>query len=242
MGTESVRISAGAKRFGTGTALRDIDLGIDEGEFLAVLGRSGSGKSTLLRVLAGLDTLSAGDIAWSTAGGRPRTGVVFQQPLLMPWLTVAENVSFARRFAAHRDAFNDEHVAQLLERFGIDSLASRYPDQLSGGQAQRVAILRAVATNPVLLLLDEPFSALDPATRADLQRWLADLAATLTITVVLVTHDVDEALGLADRVVLLGSDGSLHGQWRPRDADTDGTAGVRSEILNRYQQTAEVVR
>lgn len=242
MGTESVRISAGAKRFGATTALRDIDLSIEEGEFLAVLGRSGSGKSTLLRVLAGLDTLSAGDITWSSAGGRPRTGVVFQQPLLMPWLTVAENVAFARRFAAHRDAFNDEHVAQLLQRFGIDSLASRYPDQLSGGQAQRVAILRAVATNPVLLLLDEPFSALDPATRADLQRWLADLAATLTITVVLVTHDVDEALELADRVVLLGSDGTLHGQWHLGGANPEGTAEVRREILDRYQQTAELLR
>jgi len=242
VGTESVRISAGAKRFGTTTALRDIDLSIADGEFLAVLGRSGSGKSTLLRVLAGLDTLSAGDVTWSTAGGRPRTGVVFQQPLLMPWLTVAENVAFARRFAAHRDAFNDEHVAQLLERFGIDALASRYPDQLSGGQAQRVAILRAVATNPVLLLLDEPFSALDPATRGDLQRWLADLAATLTITVVLVTHDVDEALGLADRVVLLGTDGTLHGHWQLGGASTEGTTGVRREILDRYQQTAELFR
>lgn len=242
MGTESVRIRAGVKRFGAAVALRDIDLSIEEGEFLAVLGRSGSGKSTLLRVLAGLDTLSAGDITWSTDGGRPRTGVVFQQPLLMPWLTVAENVAFAKRFAAHRDAFDDEHVARLLERFGIDSLASRYPDQLSGGQAQRVAILRAVATNPVLLLLDEPFSALDPATRDDLQRWLADLAATLTVTVVLVTHDVDEALGLADRVVLLGSDGAAHGQWHLSGATPDATAGVRREILDRYRQTAEALR
>lgn len=243
MGTESVRISAGAKRFGSVTALRDIDLGIEEGEFLAVLGRSGSGKSTLLRVLAGLDTLSAGDITWSTAGGRPRTGVVFQQPLLMPWLTAAENVAFARRFAAHRDAFDDTHAAGLLQRFGIDSLADRYPDQLSGGQAQRVAILRAVATNPVLLLLDEPFSALDPATRSDLQRWLADLADTLTITVVLVTHDVDEALGLADRVVLLGSDGTLLGQWQLGETPSaDETADARHEILDRYHQTAGTAR
>jgi sulfate transport system ATP-binding protein len=243
VGTESVRISAGTKRFGSATALRDIDLSIEAGEFLAVLGRSGSGKSTLLRVLAGLDTLSSGEIAWSGAEGRPRTGVVFQQPLLMPWLTVAENVAFAGRFAAHRDAFDDKHAAGLLQRFGIDSLAARYPDQLSGGQAQRVAILRAVATNPVLLLLDEPFSALDPATKSDLQRWLADLAATLTITVVLVTHDVDEALGLADRVVLLGSDGALHGQWQLAGTpNADGTAALRREILDHYHQTAGSLR
>ncbi|BBY66419.1 ABC transporter ATP-binding protein [Mycolicibacterium helvum] len=243
MGTETVRISAGTKRFGATTALRDIDLTIEGGEFLAVLGRSGSGKSTLLRVLAGLDTLSTGEIAWSGAEGRPRTGVVFQQPLLMPWLTVTENVCFARRFGAHRHAFDDKHVAQLMQRFGIDSLAARYPDQLSGGQAQRVAILRAVATNPVLLLLDEPFSALDPATKNDLQRWLADLAAALTITVVLVTHDVDEALGLADRVVLLGSDSALHGQWQIVGAPTaDDTVELRRVILDHYHQTAGSLR
>ena len=203
MGTESVRISAGAKRFGSTPALRDIDLSIEEGEFLAVLGRSGSGKSTLLRVLAGLADLTSGEIAWSSAEGRPRTGVVFQQPLLMPWLTVAENVAFARRFGAHRAAFDNDHAAQLMQRFGIDSLAARYPDQLSGGQAQRVAILRAVATNPVLLLLDEPFSALDVKTQVQMRQELKEILLAAKIPAILVTHDLRDAIALGDRICLM---------------------------------------
>jgi sulfate transport system ATP-binding protein len=156
--------------------------------------------------------------------------VVFQQPLLMPWLTVAQNVAFASRFGAHRNALNDD-ADELTNRFGLQGLAHRYPDQLSGGQAQRVAILRAVATRPRLLLLDEPFSALDPAIRADLQRWLADLAAQLDVTVVLVTHDVGEALALAGRVVLL-RDGRLAGEWTPAASDLDA---LRAEILEHYE-------
>ena len=169
-------------------------------------------RSTLLRVLAGLDTLTGGDIVWPADGIRPRTGVVFQQPLLMPWLNVSENIMFATRFAAQRGDFDRSYPAELTTRFGLKDLADRYPDQLSGGQAQRVAVLRAVAAQPRLLLLDEPFSALDPATRADLQGWLGELAAALDVTVVLVTHDVDEALRLADRVVLL-SNGRIRSQW-----------------------------
>jgi ABC-type nitrate/sulfonate/bicarbonate transport system ATPase subunit len=231
VGTDAVRISAGGKRFGSVEALRNVELTVGDGEFVAVLGRSGSGKSTLLRVLAGLDELSSGSVDWSGDGSRPRSGVVFQQPLLMPWLTVTQNVAFARRFGAHRAEFDARDADELTNRFGLQSLAQRYPDQLSGGQAQRVAILRAVATKPRLLLLDEPFSALDPAIRTDLQRWLADLAAELGVTVVLVTHDVSEALTLAGRVVLL-RDGELAGEWRPGGRDLDA---LRAEILQHYQ-------
>ncbi|MGV0625890.1 ABC transporter ATP-binding protein [Mycolicibacter minnesotensis] len=233
MGTESVRIAQGHKRYGSVTVLRDIDVSVGDGEFVAVLGRSGSGKSTLLRVLAGLDRLDAGTVSWNSDGNRPRTGVVFQRPLLMPWLTVAENVGYARRFAAHRADFDQQRATELMARFGVDQLADRYPDQLSGGQAQRVAILRAVATNPRLLLLDEPFSALDPTTRTDLQGWLAELAAELRVTVVLVTHDVDEALRLAGRVLLLGADGRLRNQWA-LGPETTGRADLRQEILGQY--------
>jgi ABC-type nitrate/sulfonate/bicarbonate transport system ATPase subunit len=234
MGTDAVRISAGGKRFGTVDALDDINLSIGTGEFVAVLGPSGSGKSTLLRVLAGLETLSSGSVTWSGDGGRPRSGVVFQQPLLMPWLTVTENVEFAGRFGAHRAAFDAGAAEALTSTFGLKSLAGRYPDQLSGGQAQRVAILRAVATKPRLLLLDEPFSALDPAIRTDLQRWLGDVTAQLDVTVVLVTHDVGEALALAGRVVLL-RDGRVAGQWLPRERGGDELDALRAEILQHYQ-------
>lgn len=232
MGAGTVRIIGGHKRFDGGShALSDIDLTIDDGDFLAILGRSGSGKSTLLRVIAGLETLTSGTVEWTNGSGqaRPRTGVVFQQALLMPWLIAGENVMLAGRFAAHRESFQREYAEELLRRFDLERVADRYPDQLSGGQAQRVAIIRAAATRPRLLLLDEPFSALDPAIRGDLQSWLAHLAAELGVTVVLVTHDVDEALRLASRVVLLGPDGRIRREWQPGDSQ------LRQEILDHYR-------
>lgn len=239
MGTESVRIANAVKRFGSTTALDHVDLTVASGEFLAILGRSGSGKSTLLRILAGLERLTSGTVSWPAGGCRPRTGMVFQQPLLIPWLTVSENVSFATRFSAHRENFNESQAADLMVRFGVDVLADRYPDQLSGGQAQRVAILRAVATAPRLLLLDEPFSALDPAIRADLQQWLAEVAAALDVTVVLVTHDVDEALTLANRVVQLDRTGRLSGEWELNGAAQDRKAEIRRMILEQYSTLAD---
>lgn len=242
MEPDTVRIVNGSKRFNANDyALADIELTINEGDFLAILGRSGSGKSTLLRVIAGLETLTSGTVEWSSGNGvaRPHTGVVFQQPLLMPWLTAAENVTFAGRFAAHRSSFRAEYAEELIRRFDLQRVADQYPDQLSGGQAQRVAIIRAVATRPRLLLLDEPFSALDPAIRADLRSWLAALDAELGITVVLVTHDVDEALLLASRIVLLGPDGRLRREWRPipgasGEGSGSGDDELRQEILDHY--------
>jgi len=212
--------------------LDGIDLAVEAGEFVAVLGRSGSGKSTLLRVLAGLESLSSGTVSWPAGGERPHIGVVFQDALLLPWLTVQGNVSYAKRFAHRRKGFDAGYAAELMQRFGVDGLADRYPDQLSGGQAQRVAILRAVATRPQLLLLDEPFSALDPATRADLQQWLTTLTTELGVTVLLVTHDVEEALTLAQRVVLLADGGRIQRQWRLSEADR---SGLRDEILSHYR-------
>ncbi|MFE3730600.1 ABC transporter ATP-binding protein [Nocardia sp. NPDC059154] len=211
--------------------LDNVSISIDRGEFLAVLGPSGSGKSTLLRILAGLEKLTAGTVSWSADGARPRTGVVFQQSLLLPWLTVIENISVAGRFAAHRNEFDRRYPETLLRRFGLDGLADRYPSELSGGQAQRVAVLRAVATRPRLLLLDEPFSALDPATRIDLRQWLAELVAELAATVVLITHDVDEAIALSDRIVLLDR-GSMRREWR--DVRTGDTPALRDDILQQY--------
>jgi ABC-type nitrate/sulfonate/bicarbonate transport system ATPase subunit len=237
--TGAVRIVDAHKSFGNGShALAGVDLTIDDGDFLAVLGRSGSGKSTLLRVIAGLENLTSGTVEWSQTGGgsgsaRPHTGVVFQQPLLMPWLTASQNVVFAGRFAANRKSFQPEYAQELLRRFDLERVGDQYPDQLSGGQAQRVSIIRAVATRPRLLLLDEPFSALDPAIRGDLRTWLAELAAELGITVVLVTHDVDEALSLASRIVLLGADGRIRREWRL--GGESAADGLRREILDHYR-------
>lgn len=235
MGTSEVRIVNGHKSFNGGRSqvLNGINLEIERGEFLAVLGVSGSGKSTLLRVLAGLDSLDSGSVHWEQEDGaaRPHTGVVFQQPLLMPWLDVADNIAFGGTFAANKARFDRAYGDALLTMFGLGDLSGAYPDQLSGGQAQRVAIIRAIAVRPQLLLLDEPFSALDPAVRADLQQWLAGVASELAITVVLVTHDVDEALFLGSRIVLLGTSGTIRQEW---DTTCD-TGHLRREILGHYR-------
>ncbi|MFJ9367047.1 ABC transporter ATP-binding protein [Nocardia sp. NPDC101769] len=225
-------MDCGTKKFADNPVLDRVDLSIERGEFLAVLGPSGSGKSTLLRVLAGLEELTTGTVSWSADGARPRTGVVFQQSLLLPWLTVLENVSLAGRFTAHRHEFDREYPATLLRRFGLEGLSGRYPSELSGGQAQRVAVLRAAATRPRLLLLDEPFSALDPATRIDLRRWLGELVTELAATAVLITHDVEEAIALSDRIVLLDR-GRIRREWRDVRTGRD-TSSLRDDILQQY--------
>ncbi|MET7770515.1 ABC transporter ATP-binding protein [Nocardia sp. NPDC005366] len=236
MGTLAVQVTGGRKSYpGRREPVLDgIDLAVAAGETLAVLGASGSGKSTLLRVLAGLDRLDGGGIDWAGADTPPTTGTVFQQPLLMPWLTVRDNILFGGRFARHRAGFDREHAIGLLARFGLGELAGRYPDQLSGGQAQRVSVIRAAAVRPRLLLLDEPFSALDPAVRADLQDWLRELVAELFCTTVLVTHDVDEALRLADRIVLIGPGAAVREDVRLTGEDP---VSVRERIVAGYRET-----
>lgn len=245
MGTRALQVTGGRKGYpGRPDVLQGVEIGADQGEFLVILGRSGSGKSTLLRIMAGLETLNSGELKWSVEN--PRLGVVFQQPLLLPWLTVRENIRLGGRFAANRDGFDASFADELLEHFGLANLADSYPDQLSGGQAQRIAVIRAVAIRPQALLLDEPFSALDPAIRADLQVWLGQVASELGFTTVLVTHDVDEAITLGDRIALLGTAGVVRREWlcgKALDAGiVDGTvldkALLRSEILAEYRDLA----
>lgn len=243
MGTLAVSIAGGRRTFhGRRRPVLDgVDLDVAQGEILAIVGSSGSGKSTLLRIIAGLDDLDAGTIRWDGAGGddRPRTGVVFQKPLLMPWLTVRENVRLGGRFAANADVFDPSYADGLLARFGLAEVAGSYPDQLSGGQAQRVAVIRAVSIRPRLLLLDEPFSALDPAIRGDLQHWLAGVAEDIGCTTILVTHDIDEAIILGHRIVLIGEGGTVRREWDCAGAATDDDA-LRSDILSAYRTSALV--
>ena len=169
MGTVALRLTSAEKRYGDRAVLRGLDLDVVRERRLVVLGPSGSGKSTLLRVLAGLDQLDAGELTRPDAGpGRGCvTSVVFQQPLLLPWCSVLDNVALGGRYRANRGRFAAAEVAELLELFGLAELTAARPAQLSGGQAQRVAIARAMAVRPDVLLLDEPFSALDPATRIE---------------------------------------------------------------------------
>src|SRR5215218_4924496 len=194
-----------SKTYADGThALADITLDVRESEIVGVIGGSGCGKTTLLRLLAGLDRASAGSIRLdgeTISKPHPAIGIVFQEPRLLPWLTVADNVSFglADVPAAERRA----RVAHALEKVGLSEHSNRWPRDLSGGQQQRAAIARAFVTHPRVLLLDEPFSALDAFTRASLHEHLLALWEETRPTVLLVTHDVQEAVTLADRAIVM---------------------------------------
>ncbi|HMO29598.1 ABC transporter ATP-binding protein [Enterovirga sp.] len=193
-----------SKTYADGTvALSGVTLGVRPSEIVALIGGSGCGKTTLLRLLAGLDEATDGAILLDgtrITEPHPSVGIVFQEPRLLPWLTVAQNVSFGlgRRGPEARD-----RVAHALEKVGLAEHGGRWPKDLSGGQQQRVAIARAFVTEPKLLLLDEPFSALDAFTRASLHEHLLGLWAEKRPMVVLVTHDVPEAVALADRAFVM---------------------------------------
>ncbi|WP_375454288.1 ABC transporter ATP-binding protein [uncultured Methylobacterium sp.] len=194
-----------SKTYADGTrALAGIDLAVAGGEIVALIGGSGCGKTTLLRLVAGLDRASAGSIALdgeAITAPHPGVGLVFQEPRLLPWLTVADNVGFGLGAVARPE--RRARVAHALERVGLAEHAGRWPRDLSGGQQQRVAIARAFVASPRVLLLDEPFSALDAFTRKDLHSHLLALWAETRPTVLIVTHDVGEAVALADRAVVM---------------------------------------
>jgi sulfonate transport system ATP-binding protein len=194
-----------SKTYADGTeALRDMSLLTHSGEIVALLGGSGCGKTTLLRLTAGLDRPSAGAIAIDgnrMSGTHPAISAVFQEPRLLPWLRVGGNIAFGGRRIDPVE--RRRRTAALLERIGLAGYGTRWPKDLSGGQQQRVAIARALIGHPAILLLDEPFSALDAFTRASLHELLLDLWRELRPTILIVTHDVDEAVFLADRVVVM---------------------------------------
>ncbi|MFS2176685.1 ABC transporter ATP-binding protein [Rhizobium pisi] len=194
-----------SKIYPNGThALQDFSFNIGKGELVAVIGGSGCGKSTLLRLLSGLEAPTQGEISLE---GRLLTepdslvNIVFQEPRLFPWLTVADNIGFGLRHLASSE--RDEQVSAALEKIGLRGYEKRWIKELSGGQAQRVALARALVTKPAVLLLDEPFSALDAMTRVELQDHLIDLWRANATTMLLVTHDIEEAAYLADRVVVM---------------------------------------
>ncbi|MFZ5559914.1 MAG: sulfate/molybdate ABC transporter ATP-binding protein [Pseudomonadota bacterium] len=201
------------KRFGHFVALDNVNLGVASGELVALLGPSGCGKTTLLRVIAGLETADSGHILFHGEDATDRhvrerrVGFVFQHYALFRHMTVFENVAFGLRVKPRKERPSDAEIRQkvknLLELVQLDWLAGRYPSQLSGGQRQRIALARALAVEPRLLLLDEPFGALDAKVRKDLRRWLRRLHDEIHVTSVFVTHDQEEALEVADRIVVL---------------------------------------
>lgn len=209
----SIEIRNVTKTFGAFAALREVSLQIPTGELLALLGPSGSGKTTLLRIIAGLEFPDAGTIWFDgkDATNRKvrdrRVGFVFQHYALFRHMTVFENVAFGLRVRPRKERLSENEIRakvhELLKLVQLDWLASRYPSQLSGGQRQRIALARALAVEPKVLLLDEPFGALDAKVRQELRRWLRRLHDELHITSVFVTHDQEEALEVANRVVVM---------------------------------------
>jgi sulfonate transport system ATP-binding protein len=219
-----LRISRLGKQFDNGVAaLRGVSLEVGRGEIVGLVGTSGCGKSTLLRIACGLDAPSLGEVLIDDTvvrAPRPEIGVVFQEPRLMPWLSVRDNVKFG--LEGYPKALQSELAAEAIAKVGLEAFADALPKQLSGGMAQRVAIARALVTKPQILLLDEPFSALDAFTRMKQQDHLLSIWAKDRPTMLFVTHDVDEALALSDRVVVMrGQPGRVHRDYaidlpRPR--------------------------
>jgi sulfate/thiosulfate transport system ATP-binding protein len=203
------------KKFGAFTALDGVDLNVPQGKLVALLGPSGSGKTTLLRIIAGLEfpdpgsgrILFHGEDVTDLPAGKRKVGFVFQHYALFRHMSVFENVAFGLRVRRRRDRplgnRSAERVHKLLELVQLDGLAGRYPSQLSGGERQRVALARALAVEPKVLLLDEPFGALDARVRKDLRRWLRRFHDEIQLTTIFVTHDQEEALEIADEVVIM---------------------------------------
>ncbi|RZG65741.1 ABC transporter ATP-binding protein [Acinetobacter bouvetii] len=188
------------------TILNQLDLKIHKREFICVIGPSGCGKSTFSRIVAGLDLYSSGELlvdGQAIEGPSPERGMVFQGYTLFPWKTVKENVMFGPLMKGASNASAESSAREWIDIIGLEKYENQYPHQLSGGMKQRVAIARALVNEPKILLMDEPFGALDPHTRQKMQKHLMDLWQNIDITIIFVTHDMDEAILLADRIVAL---------------------------------------
>lgn len=231
-----LRLTGIGRDFGANTVLRSVDLQVPAGEFVAIIGRSGCGKSTLLRLLAGLDQPTRGRMSLGAGEAAGSARIMFQEPRLLPWARVVDNVEVGVP-ASEAPAAQRKRALELLAEVGLADRADEWPGVLSGGQRQRVALARALASRPELLLLDEPLGALDALTRIEMQRLLERIWLQQGFTAILVTHDVSEALALADRIVLIDR-GTITLDLRvdvarPRRRDRPELGALEEQILDR---------
>jgi sulfonate transport system ATP-binding protein len=249
-----LHIEQASKEFENGfVALDSITLQVHEGEIVSLVGTSGCGKSTLLRIIAGLELPTFGHVSINgeqIQGAHSATGIIFQEPRLMPWLTVRQNVQFgleiAPRSSSRKGRRQKEYLTDvILQRVGLAKFAHALPRQLSGGMAQRVAIARALVPQPSILLLDEPFSALDAFLRMSLQNHLLQIWEYDQPTMLMVTHDIEEALALSDRIIVMrGNPGHIYQEFflnlpRPRRRTDLQFQSLKEEILNALDLSTE---
>lgn len=249
LATDATRLALRGIRMGwqQRNVLDGVDLEVRAGELVAILGASGAGKSTLLRIAAGLIAPAAGEVRVDGArlgGTRPDVALAFQDPCLLPWLSVERNVAFGlnfRRQPALTRGIREARVATALQAVGLAHAAHLAPRQLSGGMAQRAALARALAREPRTLLLDEPFGALDEITRADMQRLLLQVVRDTQAATLLVTHDIDEALLVSDRVCVLGRGGIALDLTidvpAPRDAQVQALGALRVRLVSALHES-----
>lgn len=234
------------RKFGDHAALNEISFEVRRREFLCVLGASGCGKSTLIRILAGLEVPTSGEVLLDgrpVRGPGPDRGMVFQGYTLFPWLTVKRNVMFGLRMSG-KSAFDAESEArEWIALVGLSKFENAYPHQLSGGMKQRVAIARALANRPRILLMDEPFGALDAQTRAQMQAYLLEIWRNVDVTILFITHDLDEAVYLSDRILVLGANPSrvLEVIENPVPRPRSREQFVSPEFLATYKRISDLI-
>lgn len=226
-------------------ALADVDFAVDHGEFVSIVGPSGSGKSTVFRIIAGLEAPTDGTVFVDGSPVRepgPDRGMVFQDDALFPWRTVAGNVSYGLEEVGPPDGFStDERIDYCLELVGLEEKAGAFPKELSGGQRQRVGIARALAVDPPILLMDEPFGSVDARTKASLHRELLDIWMETEKTICFVTHDIEEAVYLSDRIVVFSNapgtvlDVISVDLSRPRDRTGEAFTDIKANVLSYFE-------
>lgn len=223
------------KTYNNLTALHDVSLDIKQGEFIALVGMSGGGKSTLLRLIAGLEQPTNGSVQINSNDTKSLIRVMFQEDRLLPWMSVLDNLSFGSK-----DKNTKAHAKELLDLVELGDYADHFPNQLSGGQKQRVALARALMSHPKILLLDEPLGALDALTRRKMQDLILNICQKQNLTTILVTHDVEEAARMADRIVVMKDSTNSYEETCPKNRNAGQIGIVADRVLGEILEEPEV--